>query len=206
MSISCKGRTRSFLLCLWVLPGLCWVFLCFQGPSLTPFLSCFSFPPAEDASGDHGEVVSTISSSMNPLQPPDASSEEPFTTYFDSKIPIPEDETVSAAEPSSPRSDRKIRSEKSASAWYPRESFPWVPVPLLAQSGEGSRTAGWRSGGEEGAGSPELAAELMIHHSGFVSQQDLLKSRDMSCSPRGRDLGSLFPYQGRGARVLRWPL
>lgn len=33
---------------------------------------------------------------MNPLQPPDASSEEPFTTYFDSKIPIPEDETVSA--------------------------------------------------------------------------------------------------------------
>ncbi|KAM6100963.1 natural resistance-associated macrophage protein 2 isoform 1-T1 [Pterocles gutturalis] len=32
---------------------------------------------------------------MNPLQPPDASSEEPFTTYFDSKIPIPEDETHS---------------------------------------------------------------------------------------------------------------
>ncbi|XP_075301863.1 natural resistance-associated macrophage protein 2 isoform X3 [Opisthocomus hoazin] len=46
----------------------------------------------EDASGEHGEVVSTISSSMNPLQPPDASSDEPFTTYFDSKIPIPEDE------------------------------------------------------------------------------------------------------------------
>uniref|UniRef100_A0A8C8E5W8 Solute carrier family 11 member 2 n=1 Tax=Otus sunia TaxID=257818 RepID=A0A8C8E5W8_9STRI len=37
----------------------------------------------------------TISSSRNPLQPPDASSEEPFTTYFDSKIPIPEDETHS---------------------------------------------------------------------------------------------------------------
>uniref|UniRef100_A0A8C3JZM3 Solute carrier family 11 member 2 n=1 Tax=Calidris pygmaea TaxID=425635 RepID=A0A8C3JZM3_9CHAR len=50
---------------------------------------------AEDASGDHGEMVNTISSSMNPLQPPDASSEEPFTTYFDSKIPIPEDETHS---------------------------------------------------------------------------------------------------------------
>lgn len=71
----------------------------------------------EDASGEHGEAVSTISSSMNPLQPPDASSEEPFTTYFDSKIPIPEDETVSAAGPSSTRSDRKIRSETSASAW-----------------------------------------------------------------------------------------
>ncbi|XP_074709784.1 natural resistance-associated macrophage protein 2 isoform X2 [Strix uralensis] len=49
----------------------------------------------EDPSGEHGEVVSTISSSRNPLQPPDASSEEPFTTYFDSKIPIPEDETHS---------------------------------------------------------------------------------------------------------------
>ncbi|KAK4807318.1 hypothetical protein QYF61_014849 [Mycteria americana] len=59
------------------------------------FLFCFPFTPPEDASGEHGEVVSTISSSMNPLQPPDASSEEPFTTYFDSKIPIPEDETHS---------------------------------------------------------------------------------------------------------------
>ncbi|XP_049675445.1 natural resistance-associated macrophage protein 2 isoform X4 [Accipiter gentilis] len=49
----------------------------------------------EDASGEHGEVVSTISSSRNPLQPPDTSSEEPFTTYFDNKIPIPEDETHS---------------------------------------------------------------------------------------------------------------
>ncbi|KAM6308094.1 natural resistance-associated macrophage protein 2 isoform 2-T3 [Podargus strigoides] len=51
--------------------------------------------PSYDASGESGEVVSTISSSMNPLQPPDTSSEEPFTTYFDSKIPIPEDETHS---------------------------------------------------------------------------------------------------------------
>ena len=82
------------------------------------FPFCSSSPPAEDASGEHGEVVSTISSSMNPLQPPDASSDEPFTTYFDSKIPIPEDEKVSA---------RKIRSEKSPSAGH-----PWVPVPLLA--------------------------------------------------------------------------
>ncbi|XP_061210920.1 natural resistance-associated macrophage protein 2 isoform X2 [Neopsephotus bourkii] len=49
----------------------------------------------EDASGEPGGVVSTVSSSMNPLQPPDASSEEPFTTYFDSKIPIPEDEKQS---------------------------------------------------------------------------------------------------------------
>uniref|UniRef100_A0A8V5GTR0 Uncharacterized protein n=1 Tax=Melopsittacus undulatus TaxID=13146 RepID=A0A8V5GTR0_MELUD len=37
----------------------------------------------------------TVSSSMNPLQPPDPSSDEPFTTYFDSKIPIPEDEKQS---------------------------------------------------------------------------------------------------------------
>ncbi|XP_040437432.1 natural resistance-associated macrophage protein 2-like isoform X2 [Falco naumanni] len=48
----------------------------------------------EDPPGEHGEVLSTISSSMNPLQPP-AAAEEPFTTYFDSKIPIPEDETHS---------------------------------------------------------------------------------------------------------------
>ncbi|XP_037267610.1 natural resistance-associated macrophage protein 2 isoform X2 [Falco rusticolus] len=48
----------------------------------------------EDAPGEHGDVLSTISSSMNPLQPP-AAAEEPFTTYFDSKIPIPEDETHS---------------------------------------------------------------------------------------------------------------
>ncbi|XP_051499684.1 natural resistance-associated macrophage protein 2 isoform X2 [Apus apus] len=46
----------------------------------------------EDAPGGLGEGVNTISSSSNPLQPPDTPSEEPFTTYFDSKIPIPEDE------------------------------------------------------------------------------------------------------------------
>lgn len=75
------------------LPG----FSVFPGTLTHSLLPCFSFPPPpEDASGEHGEVVSTISSSMNPLQPPDASSSEPFTTYFDSKIPIPEDETVSA--------------------------------------------------------------------------------------------------------------
>ncbi|XP_017584200.1 PREDICTED: natural resistance-associated macrophage protein 2 isoform X3 [Corvus brachyrhynchos] len=46
-------------------------------------------------SGGLGGVVSTISSSRSPLQPPDADEGEPFTTYFDSKIPIPEDETYS---------------------------------------------------------------------------------------------------------------
>ncbi|XP_041328596.1 natural resistance-associated macrophage protein 2 isoform X5 [Pyrgilauda ruficollis] len=45
--------------------------------------------------GGLGGVVSTISSSRSPLQPPEADDGEPFTTYFDSKIPIPEDETHS---------------------------------------------------------------------------------------------------------------
>ncbi|KAF4798579.1 hypothetical protein TURU_062996 [Turdus rufiventris] len=52
----------------------------------------------EDVSGEPGGlggVVSTISSSRSPLQPPEADEGEPFTTYFDSKIPIPEDETHS---------------------------------------------------------------------------------------------------------------
>ncbi|XP_058678242.1 natural resistance-associated macrophage protein 2 isoform X2 [Ammospiza caudacuta] len=49
----------------------------------------------EDVSGEPGGVLSTISSSRNPLQPPEAEDEEPFSTYFDSKIPIPEDETHS---------------------------------------------------------------------------------------------------------------
>lgn len=44
-----------------------------------------------------------MSSSTNPLQPPDASSEEPFTTYFDSKIPIPDDETVRKPRRKTPR-------------------------------------------------------------------------------------------------------
>ncbi|KAK2514466.1 hypothetical protein Q9966_015707 [Columba livia] len=48
----------------------------------------------EEAAGEPGGALSTVSSSMNPLQPPDAG-EEPFTTYFDSKIPIPDDETHS---------------------------------------------------------------------------------------------------------------
>ncbi|XP_064590702.1 natural resistance-associated macrophage protein 2-like [Zonotrichia leucophrys gambelii] len=52
----------------------------------------------EDVSGEPGGlggVLSTISSSRSPLQPPEAEDEEPFSTYFDSKIPIPEDETHS---------------------------------------------------------------------------------------------------------------
>ncbi|XP_077644755.1 natural resistance-associated macrophage protein 2-like isoform X2 [Lonchura striata] len=49
----------------------------------------------EDEAGGLGGVVSTISSSRSPLQPPAADDGEPFSTYFDSKIPIPEDETHS---------------------------------------------------------------------------------------------------------------
>ncbi|CAN8207282.1 unnamed protein product [Coccothraustes coccothraustes] len=49
----------------------------------------------EDVSGEPGGVLSTISSSRSPLQPPEAEDGEPFSTYFDSKIPIPEDETHS---------------------------------------------------------------------------------------------------------------
>ncbi|XP_027765481.1 natural resistance-associated macrophage protein 2-like [Empidonax traillii] len=56
----------------------------------------------EDVSGEPGGVggvVSTISSSRSPLQPPEDTEDEPFTTYFDSKIPIPEDETVRGENP-----------------------------------------------------------------------------------------------------------
>ncbi|XP_071656104.1 natural resistance-associated macrophage protein 2 isoform X3 [Patagioenas fasciata] len=47
-----------------------------------------------EAAGEPSGALSTVSSSMNPLQPPDGD-EEPFTTYFDSKIPIPDDEARS---------------------------------------------------------------------------------------------------------------
>lgn len=97
ININCEGGDAHFALAVGParpLPS----FSVFPGTlTHSSFLFCFSFTPAEDASGEHGEVVSTISSSRNPLQPPDTSSEEPFTTYFDNKIPIPEDETVSAA-------------------------------------------------------------------------------------------------------------
>jgi len=43
---------------------------------------------ASDADGSM-PGISTICPSRNPLQPLDTSSEEPFTTYLDSKIPIP---------------------------------------------------------------------------------------------------------------------
>ncbi|XP_059727909.1 natural resistance-associated macrophage protein 2-like isoform X1 [Haemorhous mexicanus] len=49
----------------------------------------------EDVSGEPRGVLSTISSSRSPLQPPEDEDGEPFSTYFDSKIPIPEDETHS---------------------------------------------------------------------------------------------------------------
>lgn len=102
---------------------------------------------AEDASGELGDAVSTISSSMNPLQPPDASSEEPFTTYFDSKIPIPDDETVRAAGPL--RSLRQLNpigmSERSGAT----RVVPQAPVLLCAQTGEGAASSpdwgGWWS-------------------------------------------------------------
>lgn len=53
--------------------------------------------PDEDASGDHGDSASL--GAINPAysnssvpQSPGAGSEEPFTTYFDEKIAIPEEE------------------------------------------------------------------------------------------------------------------
>lgn len=98
--------------------------------------------PAEDVSGEPGGlggVVSTISSSRSPLQPPDADDGEPFTTYFDSKIPIPEDETVSG----------KTLLEKPASDTHLSHShghqFPFQPAL-------GAGNGGW----ERGRGSPVL--------------------------------------------------
>lgn len=98
--------------------------------------------PAEDVSGESGGlggVVSTISSSRSPLQPPDADDGEPFTTYFDSKIPIPEDETVSGKTPL----------EKSASDTPLSHShghqFPFQP-------GLGKETGDGDLGGKRGTG------------------------------------------------------
>lgn len=61
--------------------------------------------------------------------------------------------------------------------------------PFLPRRGKGSRAAGW---GSEGVGS-RVPAPLMIHPSGFAS------GKPLDCSPRGGDLGSLFPYQEKGA-------
>ncbi|XP_048784448.1 natural resistance-associated macrophage protein 2 isoform X3 [Lagopus muta] len=49
------------------------------------------------ASGEDGpaESIGSVSGSRNALQPLQGEEDEPFTTYFDSKIPIPEDETHS---------------------------------------------------------------------------------------------------------------
>lgn len=143
---------------------------------------------AEDASGELGDAVSTISSSMNPLQPPGASSEEPFTTYFDSKIPIPDDETVRAAGPL--RSLRQLNpigmSERSGAT----RVVPRAPVLLCAQTGEGGGAAGWGSGGEGSS------VELMIRGAGFVAGR---AENGLVCGPRGGDLGPLSPYRGLGA-------
>uniref|UniRef100_A0A8C3HYW7 Solute carrier family 11 member 2 n=1 Tax=Chrysemys picta bellii TaxID=8478 RepID=A0A8C3HYW7_CHRPI len=49
------------------------------------------FVNPEDVSEDHEEVISTVYSSPVPQESPE-SNDEPFTTYFDEKIPIPEDE------------------------------------------------------------------------------------------------------------------
>ncbi|XP_014747302.1 PREDICTED: natural resistance-associated macrophage protein 2-like [Sturnus vulgaris] len=92
-----RGRPGPHQLACCVVPvGLSSLsgFLAFPGILTPPVPSL----PAEDGSGESGGlggVVSTISSSRSPLQPPDADDGEPFTTYFDSKIPIPEDETHS---------------------------------------------------------------------------------------------------------------
>ncbi|XP_042750723.1 natural resistance-associated macrophage protein 2-like, partial [Lagopus leucura] len=49
------------------------------------------------ASGEDGpaESIGSVSGSRNALQPLQGEEDEHFTTYFDSKIPIPEDETHS---------------------------------------------------------------------------------------------------------------
>lgn len=89
--------------------------------------------------------ISTISGSRNPLQPADTSSEEPFTTYFDSKIPIPEDETVGA----SPAGNGV---EKGLQALGARgEQHPWVPAASACSLGACPR------------GVSKLALGLMIH-------------------------------------------
>ena len=58
------------------------------------FLNSFN---SEDASGDHGDsaslgAINPAYSNSSILQSPGAGSEDPFTTYFDEKIAIPEEE------------------------------------------------------------------------------------------------------------------
>lgn len=147
-------------------------FVAFPGILTAPVLSL----PAEDVSGDSGGlggVVSTISSSRSPLQPPEADEGEPFTTYFDSKIPIPEDETVSG----------KTLLEKSASDTP--ESFP---VPLQGWTGNGNLGEKWRWGGSQGVGGVmgegfgAREPVLMIDPLGFGSCQ---RARKGFAIPRG---------------------
>lgn len=87
-------------------------------------------------------MVSTISSSRSPLQPPEADEGEPFTTYFDSKIPIPEDETVSGETPL-----EKSASEPPES--FPRHQFPFqagLEMEIWERSGGGSQGLGGKRG------------------------------------------------------------
>lgn len=59
-----------------------------MGPPYSDLRESDEDPPAE--------AVGSVSGSRNALQPlPGEDDEEPFTTYFDSKIPIPDDETHS---------------------------------------------------------------------------------------------------------------
>lgn len=108
-----------------------------------------SAPPPEDGSGDG---ISTVSGSRNPLQPPDTSSEEPFTTYFDSKIPIPEDETVGA----SPAGNRAGKSPAGGGCWG--GAAPLGASCIRVQLG--SVLQGWDRGGRRVS---KLALGLMIH-------------------------------------------
>ncbi|XP_021234767.1 natural resistance-associated macrophage protein 2 [Numida meleagris] len=92
-------------------------------------------PPYTDlrASDEDGsaEGISTVSGSRNPLQPLQGEEdEEPFTTYFDSKIPIPEDETVGAAPPPPPQG-AKLGWNKGISAAPGGQCCSWGSAQLL---------------------------------------------------------------------------
>lgn len=144
--------------------SLCQVSL--GGFSLSPSFPPLFLPP-EDGSGDG---ISTISGSRNPLQPADTSSEEPFTTYFDSKIPIPEDETVGAS-PAGNGVEKGLQA-LGAGVGY---------VGSVPQEG--------------------LQARPGVNDS---SQVIWLRScqraeKSLGYKPEGGEVGSLFPYQGKGA-------
>nr|XP_031363087.1 natural resistance-associated macrophage protein 2-like [Lonchura striata domestica] len=85
----------------------------------------------EDEAGGLGGVVSTISSSRSPLQPPAADDGEPFSTYFDSKIPIPEDETVSPGEPRARQlHPKKTQNKRDVELWVGADPAVTRRIPL----------------------------------------------------------------------------